>query len=184
MKFSLIVSSVNVTKSTVSCGFGQIYWRKYLMENFIFLCSDYDQFFYNYAISYHDHHHKWYIMMMIIVTDGIIVKKSYIIIIIFIIIIIIIIILCHWYSLVELSDSNLDLFIIPREWGTMIPAGNHMFKVNNRNTRTRYEICSKLAIKTPYFTSYSSVSIVNIEQVSAGWYIAQISINYHFCQQE
>ena len=29
------------------------------------------------------------------------------------------------------------------------PAGNYMFKVNNRNTRTRYEICSKLSIKTP-----------------------------------
>ena len=29
------------------------------------------------------------------------------------------------------------------------PAGNYMFKVNNRNTRTRYEICSKLTIKTP-----------------------------------
>ena len=28
------------------------------------------------------------------------------------------------------------------------PAGNHMFKVNNRNTRTRYGICSKLTIKT------------------------------------
>ena len=24
-----------------------------------------------------------------------------------------------------------------------------MFKVNNRNTRTKYEICSKLTIKTP-----------------------------------
>ena len=24
-----------------------------------------------------------------------------------------------------------------------------MFKVNNRNTKTRYEICSKLTIKTP-----------------------------------
>ena len=30
-----------------------------------------------------------------------------------------------------------------------IPAGNCMFKVNNRNTRTRCEICSKLTIKTP-----------------------------------
>ena len=29
-----------------------------------------------------------------------------------------------------------------------IPAGNYMFKVNNRNTRTRCEICSKLTIKT------------------------------------
>ena len=30
-----------------------------------------------------------------------------------------------------------------------LPAGNCMFKVNNRNTRTRCEICSKLTIKTP-----------------------------------
>ena len=29
-----------------------------------------------------------------------------------------------------------------------IPGGNYMFKVNNRNTRTRCEICSKLTIKT------------------------------------
>ena len=29
------------------------------------------------------------------------------------------------------------------------PAGNCVFKVNNRNTRTRCEICSKLTIKTP-----------------------------------
>ena len=28
------------------------------------------------------------------------------------------------------------------------PAGNYMFKINNRNTRTRSEICSKLTIKT------------------------------------
>ena len=30
-----------------------------------------------------------------------------------------------------------------------IPAGNDMFKVNNRHTRTRYEVCSKLTIKIP-----------------------------------
>ena len=30
-----------------------------------------------------------------------------------------------------------------------IPAGNYMFKVNNRNTRTKSEICSKLTIKIP-----------------------------------
>ena len=60
----------------------------------------------------------------------------------------------------------------------------YMFKVNNRNTKTRYEICSKLTIKASerhqwrrcfhcqlwtYFTSWSSVSIVNFEQVNAGW---------------
>ena len=29
------------------------------------------------------------------------------------------------------------------------PAGNYMFKVNNRNTRIRCELCSKLTIKRP-----------------------------------
>ena len=29
------------------------------------------------------------------------------------------------------------------------PAGNYMFKVNNKNTRTTCEICSKLTIKIP-----------------------------------
>ena len=33
--------------------------------------------------------------------------------------------------------------------GSTFPAGNYMFKVNNRNIRTRCEICSKLTIKTP-----------------------------------
>ena len=28
-----------------------------------------------------------------------------------------------------------------------VPAGNYMFKVNKRNTRTRYKIYSKLTIK-------------------------------------
>ena len=64
------------------------------------------------------------------------------------------------------------------------PFGIYLLKVNNRNTSTRYEICSKLTIKTSerrqwrrcfhcqlwtYFTSWSSVSIVNFEQVNAGW---------------
>ena len=32
--------------------------------------------------------------------------------------------------------------------GSNNPAGNCMFKVNNENTRARYEISSKLTIKT------------------------------------
>ena len=31
----------------------------------------------------------------------------------------------------------------------LIPAGIYLLKVNNRNTRTRCETCSKLTIKTP-----------------------------------
>ena len=47
-----------------------------------------------------------------------------------------------------------------------------MFKVNNRNTRARCGICSKLTIKTPerrYLTPCSSDFMINFEQVNAGW---------------
>ena len=40
----------------------------------------------------------------------------------------------------------------------MYPAIIYLFKVNNKNTRKRYEICSKLTIKTGVF-------IVNFEHI-------------------
>ena len=43
-----------------------------------------------------------------------------------------------------------DIFI--RDFGQSLkhcPVGIYLLKVNNRNTRTRYETCSKLTIKTP-----------------------------------
>ena len=49
-----------------------------------------------------------------------------------------------------------------------------MFKVDDRNTRARGEICSKLTIKTierrqwTYFTPCFSVSIVKFEPVNIG----------------
>ena len=60
------------------------------------------------------------------------------------------------------------------------PAGIYLLKVNNRNTKTKCEISSKLIINRPErrhwrnfklwtsFTPCSSVSIVNFEQVIAG----------------
>ena len=66
------------------------------------------------------------------------------------------------------------------------PAGNYMLKVNNRNTRTRCEICSNLTLKTQnvlvsllltlniFYTS-SSVSVVKFERLIAGW---ETSVNY------
>ena len=39
--------------------------------------------------------------------------------------------------------------IQPLKYSNIYPAGNCMFKVNNRNTRKRCQICSKLTIKTP-----------------------------------
>ena len=47
------------------------------------------------------------------------------------------------------------------------PAGNYMFKVNNRNTRTRCEICSKLTIKIPerHHWRRSSIFIVTSEHI-------------------
>ena len=52
-----------------------------------------------------------------------------------------------------------------------------MFKVNSKNTRTRREIYSKLTRKTPERRHGSSVSIVNFEQVNAGWDLLTVSNN-------
>ena len=47
-------------------------------------------------------------------------------------------------------------------------AGNYMFKVNNKNARTRCEICSKLTINTPARRHWhcSGVFIINFEHIS------------------
>ena len=76
-------------------------------------------------------------------------------------------------------NSKNDGFIKKVTQSKQIP-----LKVSNRNTKRRWEICSELAIKIPekrhsprsdvfivnftYFTHYSSVSIVDFEQVSFG----------------
>ena len=48
------------------------------------------------------------------------------------------------------------------------PAGINLLKVNYRNTRTRYEICSKLTIKTPERRHWrrSGVFSVNFDHIS------------------
>ena len=66
-------------------------------------------------------------------------------------------------------------------WMCCQPANIYLFKVKNRNTRRRCEICSEFTIKIPeqlhcrqscvfiidltYFTPFSGVSIINFEQV-------------------
>ena len=52
--------------------------------------------------------------------------------------------------------------------GIALPAGNYMFKVNNRNTSTRCEIYSKLTIKTAERRQWRrfAVFIVNFEHIS------------------
>ena len=49
-----------------------------------------------------------------------------------------------------------------------LPAGIYLLKINNRNTRIRGEICSKLTIKTPEWRQwrYYGVFIVNFEHIS------------------
>ena len=65
-----------------------------------------------------------------------------------------------WKAIVDLTKKNvayalLKVFCITLQSFTKkkvhqtVPAGIYLLKVNNRNTRTRCEICSKLTIKTP-----------------------------------
>ena len=49
----------------------------------------------------------------------------------------------------------------------LFPAGIYLLKVNNRNTKTRFEICPKLTIMTPDRRHWrrSGVFIVNFEYI-------------------
>ena len=61
------------------------------------------------------------------------------------------------------------------------PAGISLLNINNRNTGTRCEICSKLTwclycYLWTYFTPFSSFSIVNFENVIADWELVSVSL--------
>ena len=51
---------------------------------------------------------------------------------------------------------------------SVLPAGIYLLKVNNRNTRTRCEICSELTLKTPKRRQLcrSGVYVINFEHIS------------------
>ena len=46
------------------------------------------------------------------------------------------------------------------------PAGNYLLKFNNKNTRIRCGVCSKLTTKTPGQPERFGVFIVNFEHIS------------------
>ena len=71
------------------------------------------------------------------------------------------------------------------------PTNIYLFKVNNRNTIKRCEICSKLTIKTPerldvalvfllltlnIFHTLSTVSIVYLEEVNVSWVPISVTV--------
>ena len=79
--------------------------------------------------------------------------------------------LFHHSSVREVQKANSKRKVLQRKRFERIyiyPAGNYMFKVNNRNTRTRCETCSKLTIKTPerrHWRHRYGVFIVNLKHI-------------------
>ena len=88
-----------------------------------------------------------------------------------------------WKSKYHENETLFSLWMkkfIYRVLMRIIPVGIHLLKVNNRNTRTRCEMCSKLTIKKQswyrsgvfivnfrtYLKPCSTVSVVNFEQVN------------------
>ena len=51
-------------------------------------------------------------------------------------------------------QASKSLFPLFSKFWNFLPIGNCMFKVNNRSTRTRCKICSKLTIKTQHSTVF------------------------------
>ena len=55
---------------------------------------------------------------------------------------------CRLFLQILILAHNLSILITDHRL-CRTPSGIYLLKVNNRNTRTRCEICSKLTIKTP-----------------------------------
>ena len=53
-----------------------------------------------------------------------------------------------------------------KRWSTHSLVGTYLFQVNNRNTRKRSEICSKLTVTTPEWRQQSGVFSDNFEHIS------------------
>ena len=88
-----------------------------------------------------------------------------------------------------LTPWTIPLMLWTNSW--RYPANIYLFKVSNRNTRKKCEKCSKLTIKWSdrrlwcpsrvfivlliwtYFITFSSVSIVELEQVNVSWVVAE-----------
>ena len=67
---------------------------------------------------------------------------------------------------IQLHESLVTIYI-NLHYACINPAKNYLFKVSNRNSRKRCEICTKLTIKTPERRHWrrSGVFIVNIEHI-------------------
>ena len=72
------------------------------------------------------------------------------------------------------QKADRSIYTLQKTFGKFnkISSKNYLFKVKNRNNRTRHEICSKLTIKTPDrsklgidFTSWFCAFIVDFEQL-------------------
>ena len=63
----------------------------------------------------------------------------------------------------EIVKSRKLIILFHKRYWLKYPAGNYMFKVSNRNTRTKCQICSKWTINTP--ERRSGLFIVNFEHI-------------------
>ena len=68
----------------------------------------------------------------------------------------------QWHAQNAVGFQLLNIFA---KTSYYIPSNIYLFKVNNRNTRKRCEICAKLTIKTQE-RRHSGVFIVNFEHIS------------------
>ena len=74
----------------------------------------------------------------------------------------------HFFHLRQRQNASMISFIGLQLTITLTQAGNiYLFKFNNRNTRKKFKICSKLTIKTPErrHWCHSGVFFVNFEHI-------------------
>ena len=81
--------------------------------------------------------------------------------------------------MIEKTSYFINNFFCYDQQSNANPTNIYLFKVNNRNTRKKSEICSGVFIVNfeTYLTSFSSVSIVEFEQVNVSWKCLMLTNN-------
>ena len=80
----------------------------------------------------------------------------------------------YFYYVNRVSVGNKHFYMILYCFTLLSPANIYLFKINNRNTRDRCEICSKLTIKILERRQWRRTGIFNFEHISHLFLVFQL----------
>ena len=89
-----------------------------------------------------------------------------------------------WSAFSRLSATTSDSVCNYIKKTNIIPVGNYMFKVKNRHTRTRCEICSKLTVQSYTVSVHMQLLIDTLRHYCSALFPRKCHWLVYFCQSD